>query len=133
VNSRTSPRELDKLVQAIIDGVPGTTVRDKIAALEARKVAPKATLADPKLPALHSNMANVYRRRVETLAAGLESDDRRDATRQALRGFIDRIEIPADTNALLTVVGNFGEMLNAATGRTADAAAVGNVGCGGGI
>ena len=76
-------------------------------------------------------MADVYRRKVEALAAGLEHDERRDAMWQALRGFIDRIEIPADTDALLTVVGNFGEMLSAAAGRTADAAAVANVGCGG--
>jgi hypothetical protein len=53
----------------------------------------------------------------------------RDATRQALGGFINRIVIlPGE--GLLQVVGNLGEMLTAAGGRTG-AAAVGYGGCGG--
>jgi len=64
------------------------------------------------------------------LAAALQHDDeeQRESARQALRGFIDRIVIPAD--GLLQVVGNFGEMLTAAGGPDG-AAAVAYVGCGG--
>jgi hypothetical protein len=58
------------------------------------------------------------------LGAALEHDAERDAARQALRGFIQRIEIPHD-DGLLQVVGKFGEMLTAASDGTA---AVGNVG-----
>lgn len=65
------------------------------------------------------------------LAAALEHDDERDAARQTLRGFIDRIVIPPG-DGLLQVVGNLGEMLTAASGRNGSAvAAVGQVGCGG--
>ncbi|MDA1186076.1 MAG: hypothetical protein O2930_15735, partial [Acidobacteria bacterium] len=69
-----------------------------------------------------------------TLAAGLEHDEQRDAARQALRGFLDKIVIPPG-DGLLQVVGNFGSMLAAAQGRAAKAGtnAVANVGCGGGI
>jgi hypothetical protein len=49
----------------------------------------------------------------------------------ATRGVIDRIVIPPG-DGLLRVVGKSGEMLTAAGARS-DSAAVGNVGCGGGI
>jgi hypothetical protein len=75
-------------------------------------------------------MADVFQRKTSELAAALQHDDEeeRSSARQALRGFIDHIVIPAE--GLLQVVGNFGEMLKAAGGR-AGAAAVAYVGCGG--
>ena len=72
-----------------------------------------ALLAAPPLPALHPNMAAMFHGKVMTLAAALEHDEHRDAARQALRGFLEKIIIPAD-DGLLQVVGNFGEMLTAA-------------------
>jgi hypothetical protein len=76
-------------------------------------------------------MADVFRQKATTLAAGLERDEHRDAARQALRGFLDRIVIPPG-DGLLEVKKNFGKMLTAAGGPSG-AAAVGNDGCGGGI
>jgi site-specific DNA recombinase len=38
-------RDLDSLVQAILDGVPGSRVKDRMAALEARKAELEALLA----------------------------------------------------------------------------------------
>jgi len=65
------------------------------------------------------------------LAAALERGDEHDAARQTLRGFIDRIIIPAG-DGLLQVVGNFGEKLTAARGGIRSTlAAAGYVGCGG--
>ena len=58
-----------------------------------------------------------------------EDAEQREAARQALRGFIDHIVIPP-ADGLLQVVGNLGEMLKAADGRTGSAA-VAYVGCGG--
>src|SRR5262249_37553958 len=83
----------------------------------------------PPPPILHPHMANVFRQKAELLANALEHDAERDAARQALRGFIDRIIVPPD-DGLLQVVGNFGEMLTAAAGNEI-AAAVGQGGCGG--
>ena len=78
-------------------------------------------------------MADVFRRKATTLAAGLEHDEQRDAARQALRGFLERIEIPPG-DGLLQVVGNLGSMLAAAQGRAhSQATMVVNGGCGGGI
>jgi hypothetical protein len=49
------------------------------------------------------------------LAAGLEQQDQRDAAREALRGFIEKVVIPPE--GLLLVVGNLGARLAAAQGR----------------
>ena len=78
-------------------------------------------------------MAEIFRQKTMQLAATLEHPDeaRRESARQALRGFIDRVLIPPG-DGLLQVVGNLGEMLAAAGGRDGSAA-VGYVGCGGGI
>jgi hypothetical protein len=49
------------------------------------------------------------------LAEALEHEGEHDAARQALRGFLDTNIIPPG-DGLLQVVGNFGEMLTAASG-----------------
>ena len=83
------------------------------------------------LPALHPQMADVFRKKATSLAAGLEHDEQRDAARKALRGFLERIEIPPG-NGLLQVVGNLGSMLTAAQGRAhSQTSMVVNDGCGG--
>jgi hypothetical protein len=61
-------------------------------------------------------MADLFRQKATALAAGLEHDEHRDAARQALRGFLDKIIIPPG-DGLLQVVGNFGRMLEAAQAR----------------
>ena len=98
--------------------------------LDEQKAALVIALAEPQLPALHPNMAEVFRHKAATLAAGLARDDQRDAAREALRGFVEKIVIPPGTG-LMQVVGNLGAMLAAATGqRIAGRQAVANVGCG---
>jgi site-specific DNA recombinase len=102
-------------------------------ALEARKEALTAALVQAPSPALHPHMAEVFRQKATTLAAGLEYDEQRDAARLALRGFLQKIVIPPG-DGLLQVVGNVGLMLAAAQDRTqAGTNPVGYVGCGGGI
>ncbi len=129
----TIERELGKLVQAIKDGVSALALKSELLALEARRVVLTTALAEPPLPAMHPHMAEVFRQKATTLAAGLEHDEQRDAARQALRGFLDRIVIPPG-DGLLQVVGNVGSMLAAAQGRAQPGRkAVGYVGCGGGI
>jgi hypothetical protein len=107
--------------------------KGELTEIERRRNELKALIAspddDPPLPALHPYMAEVFRQQATLLAAALEHDAERDAARQALRGFIERIEIPPG-DELLQVVGSFGEMLTAASGGTVTTA-VGYVGCGG--
>ena len=125
-------REIRKIIDAIKAGVSSLSIKDELEALEARKAALKVASGETPLPALHPQMAEVFRQKTTALAAGLEHDEQRDAARQALRGFVEKIVIPTG-DGLLQVVGNFGEMLAAAQGRNTSASAVGYVGCGGGI
>ena len=78
-------------------------------------------------------MAEVFRQKAATLTAGLEHDEQRDASRQALRGFLESIIIPPG-DGLLQVRGNLSVMLATAAGQNVvDRYSVANVGCGGGI
>jgi site-specific DNA recombinase len=86
-------RDLDRLVQALLDGVPGSRVKDRMAALEARKAELEPALADaveePVL--LHPNMAQVYRAKVARLVDCLNDERDRTEAVEVLRGLIDRI------------------------------------------
>ena len=128
-------REIQKVVEAIKAGFALPELKVEMDALQLRKealLAPLAAVDDPSPPALMPHMAEIYRQKTMQLAAALEHDPEHDAARQGLRGFLDKIAIPAG-NGLLQVVGNLGEMLNAAGDRNGSAAPVGMFGCGSGI
>jgi hypothetical protein len=74
-------------------------------------------------------MAAVFQQKATALAAGLEHDEKRDAARMALCGFLERIVIPPG-EGLLQVVGNLGAMLEAAEDRNPAGRVVGYVGRG---
>ena len=125
--------QIRQLVQAIKDGVSAIAIKDELLVLEARKVALTLALAEPAFPALHPNMAEMFRQKATTLSAGLQQEDQRNAAREALRGFVQAIIIPPG-DGLLQVTGNLGAMLDAAAGQEVPGRqAVGIVGCGGGI
>ena len=128
-------RRSKEILRLLLEGFRDEAWKTELAEIEQRRKDLKAFIAsaddDPPLPALHPYMAEVFRQKATLLAAALENDAERDAARQALRGFIERIEVPAD-EGLLQVVGCFGEMLTAAS-RGKVTAAVGNGGCGGRI
>jgi site-specific DNA recombinase len=128
-------RRLAEILKALGEGYRSEAWKAERPTLDARKEALTASLAELPLPAMHPNMAEVFRQKATTLAAGLEHDEQRDEARQALRGFVEKLVVPSG-DGLLQVVGNLGAMLAAARGREAkpDAMAtgyaVGYVGCG---
>jgi DNA invertase Pin-like site-specific DNA recombinase len=92
-------RELDRLVQAIIDGVPGSHVKDRMGELETRKVELKAYIEgareEPVL--LHPNMAQFYRKQVGQLREALTGEDCRTEAAALMRTLIDKIVLtPAE-------------------------------------
>jgi len=121
-------RRLNEILKAFSEGLRSESWKADLLNLDARKAALTIALSEPPLPALHPHMAEVFRQRATTLVAALEHDAQRDAARQALRGFLDKIVIPPGEEPL-QVVGNLGSMLAAAQGRSK---AAGYVGCGGG-
>ncbi|MEX2450367.1 MAG: hypothetical protein WD407_05875 [Rhodospirillales bacterium] len=72
-------RELEKLVDAICEGIPAAKVKDKMWALENEKAGLAARFGDtdeePVL--LHPNMAEVYRGQVAALHDALNDETRR--------------------------------------------------------
>jgi site-specific DNA recombinase len=121
-------RRQKEIMESLIAGYRCDAWKAELLMLDERKAELAALLTAPPLPALHPKMADAFREKATTLAAGLEHDDERDVARLALRGFLEKIVIPPG-DELLQVVGNAGAMLAAAAGRAVNSVAI--AGCGG--
>ena len=89
-------RDIDRLVQAIMDGVPGSQVKDKMAQLETRKAELQSQLdqAEEEMPVLiHPNMGGYYRDQVAGLREALTDENHRLDAVEIMRRLIDRIEL----------------------------------------
>ena len=87
------------LVNALVDGVPGRTVKDEMIALEAREDELNALLAKqpPSEPSLHPNLAEMYRERVAALHTALTDPRTKDEAFGIIRTLIDEVRlIPED-------------------------------------
>jgi site-specific DNA recombinase len=86
-------RDLDRLVQALLDGVRGAQVKDKMAELEGRKRKLEAELEQgPPVPVrLHPNMGERYRKQVTGLIEALNEPDRRTEAAELIRTLVDNI------------------------------------------
>ena len=114
-NSTHLDQQLSKLVDALMEGVPPAMVRERMADLEARKVALRAELRSTKSPAprLHPNLAMVYRRRMAELAVALASDDAADA-RELVWSLVEEIRLIPEGGVLrIEVRGELGAILRA--------------------
>ncbi|WP_271593818.1 recombinase family protein [Bradyrhizobium sp. CCBAU 65884] len=113
-------RELDKAIQAILDGVPGAKLKDKIGALEARKAELVDLLANAEEPPplLHPNMAEIYHQRVATLYQSLQSEDERAEAAQVCRSLVDRVTLAPDGEELAIILrGDLAAILRFAAGK----------------
>jgi site-specific DNA recombinase len=88
-------RDLARLVQALLDGVPASAVREKMTELEARRDALGHRLASSEDSGirLHPNMAEYYRTQVADLRAVLAEDGRQREAADIVRKLVDRIEL----------------------------------------
>jgi site-specific DNA recombinase len=88
-------RDLARLVQALLDGVPASAVREKMAELESRRDALRGRLAAGEDSGIyiHPNMADYYRTQIADLRMALTESDRRMEAAQIVRKLIDRIEL----------------------------------------
>ncbi len=87
-------QQLERLVDALANGTPVSALTARMATLEARRITLEAELASAKAPApaLHPNLADIYRGRMEQLATTLEAEDGAEA-RQLVRGLVERVEL----------------------------------------
>ncbi|MBS0967162.1 recombinase family protein [Acetobacter okinawensis] len=113
-------RELDKAIQAILDGVPGAKLKDKIGRLEARKEELMALLADAPQPPplLHPNMATIYRERITALYENLQNEETNTEAVERLRALVSCIKlIPQDGELAIFLEGDLAAILNFSSNR----------------
>lgn len=87
-------RDHAKLVDAIVAGVPGEQVKDRMIALDTRRRELEAELSASPAPEpirLHPGMAEVYRHKVRELAEGLADPSKNLEVTEAIRALVDRI------------------------------------------
>ncbi len=86
-------RGLERLVQALMDGAPASTVKDKMGELETRRDQLRFELEHQSAPppALHPNLSDLYRSKVSNLAGSLNAPKARQEAADSLRGLIDKI------------------------------------------
>ena len=86
-------RDLDRLVQALLDGAPARTVKDRMAQLEARQEVLETQLAqgEDANVAMHPSMADHYRERVANLREALAREGCRAEAAEIMRTLIDKI------------------------------------------
>ncbi len=113
-------RELDKIVDAILQGFPLSKLKDKSEKLEARKVelTEKLANADEPPPLLHPNMAALYAQRIGQLYENLQDEDGRARAAETFRSLINQVTLMPDNGELAIVLrGDLGAILRFAAGK----------------
>jgi site-specific DNA recombinase len=113
-------RELDKMVEAILQGFPPAKLKDKAEKLEARKSQLTVLLenADEPPPLLHPNMAQMYQDRIAKLCENLQIEEDRGAAVDVLRSLVDEISLVPENGELSIVLrGDLGAILRFAAGK----------------
>ncbi|WP_299614401.1 recombinase family protein [uncultured Tateyamaria sp.] len=113
-------RELDKMVDAILQGFPPAKLKDKAEKLEARKAELTELLdnADEPPPLLHPNMARMYQDRIAKLCENLQSEEDRGTAVDVLRSLVDEITLVPENGELSIVLrGDLGAILRFAAGK----------------
>lgn len=113
-------RDLDRAIQAILDGVLGAQLKDKIGGLEARKAELTELLANAEepQPLLHPNMAETYRQRIAALYESLQSEDGKAEAAELFRTLVDQVTLVPDQAELAIVLrGDQGAILRFAANK----------------
>lgn len=86
-------RELDRLVQALMDGVPASRVKDKMTDLENRKAETEARIkeASDNPVLLHPNMAHYYRDQIAQLREALADEHAQAGAADIIRKLVDKV------------------------------------------
>ena len=121
--------QLERLVDALCNGAPAATVRDRMSSLEERRELLEVELRTAQAPAprLHPNLPTLYRQHVAGLTEALKAPEA-DATREALRALIDAVQmIPEQGGLRVEIRGELSSILGlAGQNPTANSAAEGS-------
>ncbi|WP_444452245.1 recombinase family protein [Rhodobacter capsulatus] len=125
---RQVQRDHDKLVDALLEGVPAARVKSKMDALAVRQAELEALLAASPAPSVvrfHPSMAGTYRRRIRELIAALTEPAHASEAKDAIRGLIEKIvlhPVPSATakggvELVADLHGSLAGLLRLATGQ----------------
>lgn len=118
--SERTERELDKAIQAILDGVPGARLKDKIGTLEARKAKLTELLASAQEPPplLHPNMAEIYRQKIAALHRELQSEETEPQAAETFRSLVNQVDLVPEGGTLAIVLrGDLAAILRFVAGK----------------
>ena len=110
-------RDIRKVIEAIKAGFALSELKPEMESLQERKAALQTQLAvvDEPPPLLHPSLADLYRSKVEELAAALQREDTRLEASESLRGLVESIVLtPRDGQLGIELRGNLAAMLTAA-------------------
>ena len=113
-------RELDKAILAILDGVSGARLKDKIGTLEARKVELTELLANAQEPPplLHPNMAEVYHQKIAALYRDLQNEETKTQAAETFRSPVSRVDLVPEGGTLAMLLrGDLAAILRFVTGK----------------
>jgi len=109
-------RRLDKLLDAITDGLRAPGLQARLDELEGRKAALQQELngmpASP--PRFHPRLAEIYQEKVATLHAALADSDEREGAFEILRSLMEKINVrPSETDRSFEIelVGEIANMI----------------------
>ena len=111
-------KEIEHIVQDIMDGLSSVTLRQRLLKLEARKaeLAAEAVAVQTIPPLLHPNLADRWMAEITELREALEEDRCDPEAREAVRHMVDEIRLtPREGTLAIDVKGNLAAMLNAAS------------------
>lgn len=113
--------QIEKMIQAIMDGFYSPSMKEKMPVLEARKAELIQTLETAEEPPvlLHPNMALEYRKRIDDLFTALQDDQTRLEASGDIRALVGKIIIsPGEAkNADLWLEGDLAGILTLAAGK----------------
>jgi site-specific DNA recombinase len=113
-------RDLDRAIQAVLDGVPGAQIKEKIGSLEARKAELTELLANAEEPPplLHPNMAEIYRQRISALYERLQDEATKAEAVDTFRTLVDQVTLVPEADTLAIILrGDLAPMLTYASGK----------------
>ncbi|WP_417624719.1 hypothetical protein [Paremcibacter congregatus] len=108
-------KEMDKLVDALCQGVPAAKIKDRMITLEQRKGDLEIILAQAAAPAplLHPNMADAYAEKLERLTESLNDPEILTQASETLRSLLEAvILLPVGDRLEIELVGDLAGILH---------------------
>jgi site-specific DNA recombinase len=109
--------DIQKLINAIKEGVPGSVIKDEMQSLEDRRqeITRMLEKAPASIPRLHPNLALIYRNKIDQLAEALNKEISRCEAAEAIRTLIEEVRLVPEAGSLkIELYGELAALINLA-------------------